>query len=229
MMADKSGDSPTKRGDDVRLKLIDAAIETFGRYGFEGASTRMMATAAGVNLQAIPYYFGGKEGLYLAAADHIADRLTILVGPVGERIRARLGGGDTPTPAEARALLCELLETIAHVLVADESATWARFIVGEQMQPTAAFDRLYDKIMARLLEAARGLIGTIRGEDPACEPVRLCAVTLLGQILVFRVANAAVMRQLSWSEIGAREFAAIRDTLHQAVAAITPARDGASA
>ena len=43
------------RGEDVRLKLLQAAIEVFGRHGFDGASTRMLSGAAGVNLQAIPY------------------------------------------------------------------------------------------------------------------------------------------------------------------------------
>src|SRR5579862_9588675 len=51
---------------DLRLRLLEAAIDVFGRHGFDGASTRMLAKAAGVNLQAIPYHFGGKEGLYLA-------------------------------------------------------------------------------------------------------------------------------------------------------------------
>jgi len=218
---------PKNRGEDVRLRLLESAIEVFGRHGFDGSSTRMLSHAAGVNLQAIPYYFGGKEGLYLAAADHIAERLRTLVGPVGARIAARLaasGSGDRLAPPEARGLLNELLATMAGVLVNEESASWARFIVSEQMQPTAAFERIYEKIMARLIEAARGLIGTILGEDPASEPVRLRAVSLMGQILVFRVAHAAVMRQLGWAEIGTREFAAIRQTLEQAVAAIAPAR-----
>lgn len=56
------------RGDVTREKLLSASVDVFGRYGFDGATTRMLADAAGVNLQAIPYYFGGKEGLYIATA-----------------------------------------------------------------------------------------------------------------------------------------------------------------
>jgi TetR/AcrR family transcriptional regulator, regulator of cefoperazone and chloramphenicol sensitivity len=225
-------DVPGKiRGDDVRLKLVEAAIDVFGRHGFEGASTRTLSRMAGVNQQAIPYYFGGKKGLYLAVADHIADRLKALIGPVGARIAARFAASRTAKdgapldPTEARALLFELLETMAGVLVNEESASWARFIVTEQMEPTEAFERIYEKIMARLIEAARGLIAAIVHEDPSSETVRLRAVALIGQILVFRVAHAAVMRQLGWQKIGARERGAIRDVIRRAIDAITPASD----
>lgn len=223
------------RGEDVRLKLIEAAIEIFGRHGFEGASTRALAQRAGVNQQAIPYYFGGKSGLYLAVADHIAERLKALIGPIGMRIGLRIAAhhtrkdGKTLEAAEARALLIELLETMARVLVDEEAASWARFIVREQMEPTEAFERIYEKIMARLIEAARGLIAVIVREDPSSEAVRLRAVALIGQILVFRVAHAAVMRQLGWEKIGPRELDAIHDVICRAVGAITPANATMSA
>jgi TetR/AcrR family transcriptional regulator, regulator of cefoperazone and chloramphenicol sensitivity len=230
---DPNDSRPKYRGDDVRLKLLDAAIEVFGRHGFDGATTRMLSGTAGVNLQAIPYYFGGKEGLYLAVADHIAERLQVLIGPVAARIAGRLAaqqspGGEAVTPAEARLLLTELLETAARVLVHQESASWSRFIIREQMEPTEAFERIYQKIMSRLLETARSLVGIILGEAPTSAAVRLRTVTLLGQVLVFRVANAAVMRQLGWTEIGPEQFIAIRDTLRQSIAAIAPAPEGGS-
>lgn len=231
---DPNDSRPKNRGDDVRLKLLEAAIEVFGRHGFDGATTRMLSGTAGVNLQAIPYYFGGKEGLYLAAADHIAERLQVLIGPVGARIAARLAsqqapGGEKLSVDDARRLLTELFETAAGVLVQAESASWARFIIREQMEPTEAFERIYQKIMSRLLEAARSLVGIILGEAPTSATVRLRTVTLLGQVLVFRVANAAVMRQLGWTEIGPEQFIAIRDTLRQSIAALAPLREGGSA
>lgn len=220
------------RSDDVRLRLLDAAIEIFGRHGFDGASTRMLARTAGANLQAIPYYFGGKEGLYLVAADHIAERIRAHIGPVAMKIGARLAavpdGG--PLPADdARSLLVEMLEAAARLMVSEELAAFARFIVSEQMEPTAAFERLYEKIMSPLLQRARGLVGAILEADPESETVRLRTIATLGQILVFRVAHATVMRQLSWQKIGAGEFAAMRETIRQIVAAMTPVSNASAA
>ena len=39
------------RGDLTREKLLTASIDVFGRYGFDGATTRMLTDAAGVNQQ----------------------------------------------------------------------------------------------------------------------------------------------------------------------------------
>src|SRR3546814_8615422 len=80
------------RGEETRQRLLDAAIDVFGRCGYEGASTRALAGAAGANLAAIPYHFGGKEGLYLAAATHIAEQIGGRMGPAAEHAAAKLAG-----------------------------------------------------------------------------------------------------------------------------------------
>src|SRR5207302_1932165 len=48
-------------------RLIEAALETVGTKGVAGASSRDIAAAEGVNLQAITYHFGSKEDLVAGA------------------------------------------------------------------------------------------------------------------------------------------------------------------
>jgi AcrR family transcriptional regulator len=62
--------------------MIDTAIDVFGRLGYEGASTRILADRAGVNLSAIHYHFGGKRELYMAAAQSIADYARKRIDPI---------------------------------------------------------------------------------------------------------------------------------------------------
>ena len=59
----------TERGDGTREGILRAALRTFALKGFDGAGTREIATAAGVNHGLIPYYFGSKEKLWQAAVD----------------------------------------------------------------------------------------------------------------------------------------------------------------
>src|SRR3984893_2334354 len=47
------------RGAETRARLIEAALDVFGRLGLEGATTREIGKQAGVNLAAIVYHFGG--------------------------------------------------------------------------------------------------------------------------------------------------------------------------
>lgn len=53
-------------GEQSRERLLQAALRLFAHQGFAKTSTREIAEAAGVNLAAISYYFGDKEGLYRA-------------------------------------------------------------------------------------------------------------------------------------------------------------------
>jgi AcrR family transcriptional regulator len=48
----------------ARDRLLDAAERLFADYGFNGVSVRSIVEKAGVNLGAIPYYFGTKENLF---------------------------------------------------------------------------------------------------------------------------------------------------------------------
>lgn len=50
-------------------KLLLAAKEVFSEYGYEGATTRMIAEKAGINLALIARYFGNKHGLLLALVE----------------------------------------------------------------------------------------------------------------------------------------------------------------
>jgi AcrR family transcriptional regulator len=203
------------RGDATREKLLVTAIDVFGRYGFDGATTRKLADAAGVNLQAIPYYFGGKEGLYIAAAEHLA----ALIGNHVRDLRAIIYGrlaeleelGQPMTPAEARGFLTQMVQRMIVLFVSKQSESWARFIIREQMEPTEAFTRLYGNIMRPMIEMARRLIGAILEDDPASEHMRLRTLSFVGSVLVFRMAHAAVHAQLEWESIGPKEI----ETLHR--------------
>ena len=221
----KSGDGPVSpqyrqarrdRGADTRAQLIEAALDVFGRLGFEGASTREIARTAGVNLAAIVYHFGSKEGLHQAVAEYLVGRINSLVGPA-------LAAMSTPdaaaTPASARAALIRMLTTMLDVLLGSaEAERWARFMVREQMQPTAAFDHIYG-FMGAAHGLATRLVAKATGR-PEDEETQVRVFTLIGQVLVFRIANALVLRRIGWESIGDAQRETIRRVVTQNVDAI---------
>src|SRR5258708_910049 len=137
-------------------RLLDTAIDQFGRNGLQGASTRAIATAAGTTMSSITYHYGGKQGLYLAAARHIADRIGERMAPAlaAPITRSRKGEG----PEAAMTELLSIVDRFVEMMVHPESAAWARFIVREQMEPTEAFDILYGGVMGRLVDRLSALI-----------------------------------------------------------------------
>jgi hypothetical protein len=101
------------------------------------------------------------------------------------------------------------------LLTLDETADWARLILREQQSPSAAFELLYERVMGRVLGMLRRLVAGIRGTDPDAVDTRLTALTIVGQVLVFRVAHAAVLRQLGWTKVGPAQVAQIQDRIRR--------------
>src|ERR1700676_5515630 len=90
------------RGDETRLRIIEAAIESFGEHGFDGASTRDIAARAGVKAPALQYYFENKEGVYRACAEHLAEDAWANFEPIaGHAAEVLRNNGDTPALIDA--------------------------------------------------------------------------------------------------------------------------------
>lgn len=172
-------------------RLLDIAIREFGLKGLEGASTRSIAAAAGTAMSAITYHFGGKEGLYLAAADHIAAHM----GEDMSRAFDMTATIDDRDPAAARAAIHMILGSFADKLMHKDSESRSLFIVREQMHPTEAFDRIYGGMMGRMLETLVRLVCVASGDRDDAR-ARLLTVTLIGQVIVLRASTASCLRLL---------------------------------
>jgi len=53
----------------TRQKILEAATQEFARYGLGGARVDRIAARAGANKRMLYYYFGDKDGLFLAALE----------------------------------------------------------------------------------------------------------------------------------------------------------------
>ena len=60
-------------------RILAAAEAVFAARGFEGASTREIASQAGVNISSLHYHWASKDALYVAVFQDVFDRLTNLL------------------------------------------------------------------------------------------------------------------------------------------------------
>lgn len=207
------------RGDETRMRIISAALDVFGTHGFGGTSTRMLAERAGVTLPALHYYFDSKEGVYLACAEHIAERLD-------GRFRTLTGGiADALREASApRAHLLDMLLTFVDgfadfFLGAHELEKWVMFIIREQAQPTKAFDIIFQRVMQRTFNTLAALVSRLIERPVSDMEVRIRTFTLIGQLVFFRTAREAALRVTGWRDFDGERLRLVKRVLRAQIAA----------
>jgi len=60
-----------RRGDEARTRILDAALDSFGAYGFEGTSTRAIAQSLGIGHTLVIYHFRTKDQLWTATMERL--------------------------------------------------------------------------------------------------------------------------------------------------------------
>jgi AcrR family transcriptional regulator len=194
----------TNRPAVVQQRLLDIAAREFSLKGLEGASTREIAAAAGTVMSSITYHYGGKEGLYLAVADHIAEHMGRDM--IGDPVLDDLGA---PDPDEARRMIHHIIDRFIDKMIGDNSAVWSLFIVREQINPTAAFERIWSGMMGRLMERIVALVCIATGRCDA-KTARVASITLLGQVIVLRASRASCLKLLQAADFDATDIRAIK-------------------
>lgn len=188
--------APDPRREDTRQKLIAAGLELFAQYGFDGVTTRALCEKAGTNQAAIPYHFGGKEGVYLAVAQFIVDQGKLRTGPVLAAVRSRLV---SPLPqALAGELLEDLLTGLVQAMLTEPVANLSfAFLSREQFQPSVAFELLYRELLEPLHQLCGHLAAALLGV-PAESPAAIHAENaLLGMVSSYFVQRASLNRRLA--------------------------------
>ncbi len=192
------------RGEETRARIISAAMKLFGEKGYEGASTRDIAAAAGVNAPALQYYFDSKEGVFRACVEFIAESAWDSLSDVVEEAERLIAGG-----AEDDALIdvyCDIQMRAAEFkFKAANQDDWRLFIARQQagLDPDIGYQAVFRRISQRSFAVAAGIIGRLTGRPAEDEEVRVRAVALMGQFQVFHVCRRMTLALLDWDEIDA--------------------------
>jgi TetR/AcrR family transcriptional regulator, regulator of cefoperazone and chloramphenicol sensitivity len=209
-----------QRGEETRGRILDAALDLFAASGFDGASTRTIAERAGVNLPAIQYYFGSKEGLYRAVVEQFSQHMQAGVAPIAERIRAELANGQ-PSRRRLIALLCDMLDIVIAMILDDSEPnreSRQRFFARMEVEPNAAVDALQDDMVRHVCTPCCAVIGRLIDRPPQHEQVLLHAMTIIGQAKIF--CGWGTSRVLHWDTIGDHRVRSAQSVVRQHIHAI---------
>ncbi|MBG2791207.1 transcriptional regulator CecR [Proteus mirabilis] len=202
------------RGELAKRQLLEAACEIFGKNGPDSATTRQIAQAAKQNIAAIAYYFGSKEGLYLAVAQYIADLIRIDFEPTVAQLDDFL---EKPNPTEHLPLLQKLIIDsflqYARLVLDKSNVHISRIMAREQLVPTEAYSLIHQQALSPLLTRVNRLLALYIGLDSTLPKTMLHTHAILGEVLSFRLVRETILRQTGWDRIGKQEYEIISNTL----------------
>ncbi|WP_223570856.1 CerR family C-terminal domain-containing protein [Pseudomonas sp. BF-R-26] len=195
------------RGEDTRARIVAAALKLFGERGFEAASTRDIATAAGVNAPALRYYFDNKEGVYLACAEHIASRVWEYLSQVvahGEHVIAENESDEALIDA-----FCAIQARVVEFMFKSrESSEWQLFIAhGQSGQgPAAGFQIINHRLNEPISTVTNAIIGRLLGRPANDDETRIRSMALSGQLAVFQMMRRTALTSLNWDKVDAERL-----------------------
>lgn len=206
----------SRKGDESRQRILEAALVEFGLAGFRSATTRRIAERANMTLPQLGYYFGGKEGLYRACAEEIVARYARVTGRAVED--ARLAIEAAVGPEAARETLKKLMTASIELILGNEAYALGNGIVARELaEPGPAFDVFYDRLWLPGIERNSRLISRIKSEPEVSEESRLQSILLVSSIPSLHTRRIVAQRAMAWTGIGPAELALISNVLHRQI------------
>ena len=167
---------------DTCRRLLAAASEEFARHGFASARVRPIVDAAQVNLAAVNYYFGGKEGLYRAT-------LKFLAGQMRAPRRKALGGRKPEERLQRRVF------AILHRFIgAARPSPLGRILAYEAMSPTGNLESLLEDTMRPELVRIHAILREIAGDNVDDAQLTHASLGILGQCVLYLYARPTIER-----------------------------------
>jgi AcrR family transcriptional regulator len=212
--------SPTRsyaRGLEARRRIIDVAIKAFGNLGFDNTSTRAIAKLSKVNLGSLRYYFGSKEKLYRACAEHIAAYGEERLEAFANRIEQMVSTADMSQKQLLEIARMAVETVLEHLVAPRHPSPWLMFLVREQMNPGPGYEILYQRLTRRFIELWSGLVGRILGTAANDELTLLKTFCVMGQLFTFERNLYTVKRTLDWNEINGKRLSKMKRVLWQQI------------
>ena len=156
----------------------------FAELGFHHTTVREICNRAGANIAAVNYHFGDKTGLYTEVV-----RQSMRAAKL-EAVRAAFD--QNAPPAEIlRAVIKTRLESLRGLDLGD----WHfRIFAHELAKPTPAMNVVVNEAIRPLYLRMCKLIAVIVALPPDHQKTRLCAQSIIGQILFYAFAAPVISR-----------------------------------
>lgn len=163
--------------DSTRTRLLEAAGQLFAERGFSATSVRDVCELAKVNIASVKYYFGDKEGMYLAAVRQAqcadSDQVPQPVWPEG-----------TPPVQKFRDFVRYMLAT---KLGANRPRWHLELMLHELARPTSACSEVVRDYIRPSAEILGEILSELMPGKPWDTHGWMIGFSIVGQILIYYV------------------------------------------
>ncbi|MDD5328985.1 MAG: CerR family C-terminal domain-containing protein [Sulfuricella sp.] len=192
----------------TRSQLIEATIDVVAAVGYEGATTRALAQAAKTTLSAIPYHFGSKKELYLAAAEMIAEYAANRFAEAAALL------DDTPDIELSVRFERALIQVLHTMLDEAEPHAWTAFVARCAYDNDDAFALILERAIAPLQKRLVHAASQFSGRSSDDEALRMRVIAILTAIFSFRFLRGVMLRGMDWKSIRNEATKQITDMVH---------------
>jgi AcrR family transcriptional regulator len=175
--------------DRTRSRLLEAAGEIFGELGFHHATVRQICARAGTNIASVNYHFGNKTGLYTEVVRQSMRAARL------DQVRVALDQHASPDE-----LLRSAVKARLESLWGQDLEDWHfRIIMHELAKPTPAMNQIVAEAIRPVYARLREVVGKVLGLASDHQKTRLCAHSIMGQIMFYAFARPVIRRL--WPEM----------------------------
>jgi TetR/AcrR family transcriptional regulator, regulator of cefoperazone and chloramphenicol sensitivity len=185
----------------TRRNLLDAAGQVFAESGFRAATVREICQRAGANIAAVNYHFGDKEELYKAVLRE-AHEVAIAKYP------PNLGLTPRATPEER--LRAFVQSFLLRIFSEGPSARHGKLMAREMIEPTGALDDIVNENIRPMSVVLKAIIADLLGRKADEKTLRLCAMSVVSQVLFYHHCRPMVTRMfpdMKFNAAGIEELA----------------------
>lgn len=170
----------------TRDRLVRVATKQFAAHGYRNVSVRDLCRAAGANVAAINYHFGGKLGLYREVVGAAVDAIRT------SSERMIFAAGDRPPVERLHRYVSAYLRTVARNGRAPDRAraAWVHQLMAhESMEPTPLAPWIAEQALMPRIRYLRALVAELMDARPTDRRVHRCTLSIQAQCLFYAAPN----------------------------------------
>ncbi|ODB82564.1 hypothetical protein A3194_17440 [Candidatus Thiodiazotropha endoloripes] len=203
--------APAESQNDTRTRLLNAALQAFGSRDYDGVSTREIVEMADANISAISYHFEHKQGLYHATVAYLCE---ILKAGMAEQLDSLEPWLKQASAEDCGEKACQFLgHFFEHILLGEVGKHAPGIIFREQNRPTEAYQILFENLLGPMHKSLAQLVAKYRGQSTQDPQVLYMVHSLLGQTVIFRIAQTTLLKILKRKRYSGENINAIKRQL----------------